>query len=101
MPCSQDAASVANGTAMGARSEAALLEHTRALQETMAANKDPKFQNSKFLQFLSKMTRGEVVLEDNRVLPFFFYFSLRILIFSPVNMALHEGRAVCRRAAFY
>lgn len=48
-----------------------MLEHTRALQETMAANKDPKFQNSKFLQFLSKMTRGEVVLEDNQVLPFF------------------------------
>ena len=54
--------------AAGGRSDAAMLEHTRALEQTMAANKDPKFQNSKFLQFLSKMTRGEVILEDNQVL---------------------------------
>lgn len=38
-------------------------------QEAMAADRDPKFQNSKFLQFLSKMTRGEVILEDNQARP--------------------------------
>lgn len=44
-----------------------MLEHTRALEATMQSNADPKFQNSKFLHFLSKMTRGEVILEDNQV----------------------------------
>jgi peroxin-5 len=43
------------------------LEQTRALASTLAANKDPKFQNSKFLQFVSKMSRGELLLEDNQV----------------------------------
>ena len=38
---------------------------TRALVETMAANKDSKFQNSKFLQFVSKMSRGDVVFEGD------------------------------------
>lgn len=34
---------------------------------TLSQNKDPKFQNSKFLQFLSKMSQGEVILEGNQV----------------------------------
>lgn len=44
-----------------------MLQHTRALEATMASNSDPKFKNSKFLQFLSKMSNGEVILEDNQV----------------------------------
>lgn len=63
----QDAASAAVPAAGSATSNAAMLEHTRSLQATMAAQADPKFQNSKLLQFLSKMTRGEVILEDNQV----------------------------------
>lgn len=43
------------------------MEQTRKLMDTLASNKDPKFQNSKFLQFLSKMSQGEVILEDNQV----------------------------------
>lgn len=45
----------------------AALEQTKKLAETLAANKDPKFQNSQFLQFVSKMSRGELILEDNQV----------------------------------
>ncbi|KAK9803033.1 hypothetical protein WJX72_010398 [[Myrmecia] bisecta] len=44
----------------------AALSQTRKLADTLAANKDPKFQNSKFLQFVSKMSRGEIILEDNQ-----------------------------------
>ena len=40
---------------------------TKRLAETLAASKDPKFKNSKFLQFVSKMSRGEIILEDNQV----------------------------------
>ena len=43
------------------------LEQTKRLADTLAANKDPKFQNSKFLQFVSKMSRGELILDDNEV----------------------------------
>ena len=32
-----------------------------------AASQDPKIQNSKFLQFVSKMSRGELIMEDNQV----------------------------------
>lgn len=44
------------------------MEQTRALAETMAVSNDPKFKNSKFLQFVSKMSRGEIILEDNQVI---------------------------------
>ena len=37
------------------------------LVETLAANPDPKFQNSQFLQFMSRMSRGEIVVEGNGV----------------------------------
>lgn len=43
------------------------MEQTRALAQTMAVSNDPKFKNSKFLQFVSKMSRGEIILEDNQV----------------------------------
>ncbi|GAQ79926.1 peroxin 5 [Klebsormidium nitens] len=47
--------------------QAATLDQTRQLAETLSQNKDPKFQNSKFLQFVSKMSRGELIMEDNAV----------------------------------
>ena len=43
------------------------LEQTKALADTLAADKDGKFANSKFLQFISKMSRGEIILEGNEV----------------------------------
>lgn len=45
----------------------AALDQTRSLVHTLSQNQDPKFQNSKFLQFVSKMSRGELILEDNQV----------------------------------
>ncbi|GER52742.1 peroxisomal targeting signal 1 receptor [Striga asiatica] len=47
----------------------AAMEQTRALAHTLAQNNDPKFQNSKFLQFVSKMSRGELTIEDNQFKP--------------------------------
>ncbi|KAI5077377.1 hypothetical protein GOP47_0007201 [Adiantum capillus-veneris] len=44
-------------------------EQSRIMAETLAQNPDPKFQNSKFLQFVSKMSRGDLILEDNQVKP--------------------------------
>ena len=43
------------------------LQQTKALRDTLASSQDPKFQQSKFLQFVSKMSRGEIILEDNKV----------------------------------
>ncbi|XP_022940955.1 peroxisome biogenesis protein 5 [Cucurbita moschata] len=45
------------------------MEQTRKLANTLAENNDPKFQNSKFLQFVSKMSRGELIIDDNQVKP--------------------------------
>ncbi|XP_075487135.1 peroxisome biogenesis protein 5-like [Primulina tabacum] len=47
----------------------AAVEKSRMLANTLAQNGDPKFQNSKFLQFLSKMSRGEMIIEDNQIKP--------------------------------
>ncbi|KAK9799703.1 hypothetical protein WJX73_000203 [Symbiochloris irregularis] len=47
-------------------SSAKALEQTRALADTLSRDANPKFQNSKFLQFVSKMSRGEIILEDNQ-----------------------------------
>ncbi|XP_047325272.1 peroxisome biogenesis protein 5-like [Impatiens glandulifera] len=47
----------------------AAMEQSRLLAHTLAKNNDPKFQNSKFLQFVSKMSRGDLVIEDNQVKP--------------------------------
>ncbi len=55
----------------GGRAEASgdALAQTRALAATLAADKDGKFANSRFLQFVSKMSRGEIVLENNEARP--------------------------------
>lgn len=50
-------------------SSLAAVEQTRMLAHTLAQNDDPKFQNSKFLQFLSKMSRGELIIDENQVKP--------------------------------
>ncbi|KAL8520864.1 hypothetical protein ACS0TY_011426 [Phlomoides rotata] len=47
----------------------AAMEQTRMLAHTLAQNNIPKFQNSKFLQFVSKMGRGEITIEDNHFKP--------------------------------
>ncbi len=62
----------AAGLGASAPHEAALQDgassaQTRALVQTLAANQEPKFQNSKFLQFVSKMSRGELIFEGNGV----------------------------------
>lgn len=43
------------------------VEHTRRLAEALSAETDPKFKNSQFLQFVSKMSRGELVVDGNAV----------------------------------
>jgi peroxin-5 len=43
------------------------LEHTRKLADTLSAETDPKFKHSKFLQFVSKMSRGEIIVDGNAV----------------------------------
>lgn len=43
------------------------MQQTRALRDTLASSSNPKFRHSKFLQFVSKMSRGEIILEDNQV----------------------------------
>ena len=62
----QEAASVP-AAVHEARMTGDVMTHTRALRDAISASKDPKFQNSKFLSFLSKMTQGEIILEDNQV----------------------------------
>lgn len=47
----------------------AAMEQTRMLAHTLAQNNDPKFQNSKFFQFVSKMSRGEITIEDSQIKP--------------------------------
>ena len=41
---------------------------TGSLVETMRANPDPKFQNSKFLRFVTRLNKGELVIEGNNVI---------------------------------
>ena len=40
---------------------------TKALADLLSRDANPKMKNSKFLQFISKMSRGEIILEDNEV----------------------------------
>ncbi|TYI41160.1 hypothetical protein ES332_A01G000400v1 [Gossypium tomentosum] len=47
----------------------AAVQWTRMLAHTLSQNSDPKFRNSKFLQFVSKMSRGELIIDDNQVKP--------------------------------
>uniref|UniRef100_A0A1D1Y2M2 Peroxisome biogenesis protein 5 n=1 Tax=Anthurium amnicola TaxID=1678845 RepID=A0A1D1Y2M2_9ARAE len=61
-------------TSMGQMDRAKMLnveamEQTRLLAHTLTQNNDPKIQNSKFLQFVSKMSRGELIFDDNQVKP--------------------------------
>ncbi|KAL4445746.1 hypothetical protein ABPG77_008945 [Micractinium sp. CCAP 211/92] len=58
----------AAGAAMRQRAaEGDALEQTKRLADTLASSSDPKVRGSKFLQFVSKMSRGELILEDNQV----------------------------------
>ncbi|KAK1293647.1 Peroxisome biogenesis protein 5 [Acorus calamus] len=57
------------GQMRGDMSHMAAMEQTRLLAHTLAQNEDPKFQNSNFLQFVSKMSRGELIFDDNQVKP--------------------------------
>ncbi|CAI9088096.1 OLC1v1022335C2 [Oldenlandia corymbosa var. corymbosa] len=50
----------------GVMPDMAAMEQSRMLAHTLAQNNDPKFQNSKFFQFVSKMSRGELSIEDNQ-----------------------------------
>ncbi|CAI9259296.1 unnamed protein product [Lactuca saligna] len=47
----------------------AAMEQTRMLAHTLAQNTNPKFQNCKFLQFVSKTSHGELTIKDNQVRP--------------------------------
>lgn len=43
------------------------LQNSKALVDVLSRDSNPKMQSSKFLQFISKMSRGEIVLEDGQV----------------------------------
>ncbi|PPS12952.1 hypothetical protein GOBAR_AA07689 [Gossypium barbadense] len=45
------------------------IQQTKMLAHTLSQNGDPKFWNSKFLQFVSKMSSGELIIDDNQVKP--------------------------------
>ncbi|PPR86052.1 hypothetical protein GOBAR_AA34643 [Gossypium barbadense] len=47
----------------------AAIQQTRMLAHTLSQNSDPKFRNSKFVQFVSEMSRGELIIDDNQVKP--------------------------------
>ncbi|XP_078163170.1 peroxin 5 [Carex rostrata] len=47
----------------------AMMEQSRMLAHTLSQNSNPKFQNSQFLQFVSKMSRGELIIDDNQIKP--------------------------------
>lgn len=53
----------------GNMSTLATMQHSQMLANTLAQSNDPKFQNSKFLQFVSKMSRGELTIQDNDIKP--------------------------------
>ncbi|KAL4859835.1 Peroxisome biogenesis protein 5 [Chlorella vulgaris] len=55
------------GSAMRQAAAGGALEQTKKLADTLAASRDPKIRSSKFLQFVSKMSRGELIMEDNQV----------------------------------
>lgn len=50
-----------------AQADAGTRQDTKALAEVLSKDTNPKMKNSKFLQFISKMSRGEIILEDNQV----------------------------------
>ncbi|CAM8985331.1 unnamed protein product [Rhodiola kirilowii] len=63
----QNQISLMNPMMAGNAPNLAAMQQTRMLAETMSRNNDPKFQNSKFLQFVSKMSRGELIMDDNQI----------------------------------
>ncbi len=48
------------------QSDAATQADTKALADLLSKDANPKMKNSKFLQFISKMSRGEIIVEDNQ-----------------------------------
>jgi hypothetical protein len=60
----QEAAASRHGTAMGSADAQAT---SARLVAALTADGHPKMKNSKFLQFLSKMSKGELMFEDNKV----------------------------------
>ena len=64
---SQAGAAASLGKADQQQDHAATLAQTKALAEHLAKDGNPKMKNSQFLQFLSKMSQGEIILEDNQV----------------------------------
>lgn len=57
------AAASVSGT--DSQTAAAAQGDTKALADLLSRDANPKMKNSKFLQFISKMSRGEIILEDN------------------------------------
>jgi peroxin-5 len=57
----------AAGSVVRRRAGGDTLEQTRRLADTLAASADPKVKASRFAQFVSKMSRGELIVEDNQV----------------------------------
>lgn len=49
------------------QAQAASQGDTKALADFLGKDANPKMKKSKFLQFISKMSRGEIILEDNQV----------------------------------
>lgn len=56
--------SAAAATEARAGDAADAMAATRRMVEVLSADTDPKMRNSQFLQFLSKMSRGELLLEE-------------------------------------
>lgn len=52
---------------MDSQTTAAARGDTKTLADLLSSDANPKMKNSKFLQFISKMSRGEIILEDNEV----------------------------------
>lgn len=61
----QEAAAASRHGSSAATADAAAT--SARLVAALTADGDPKMQNSKFLQFLSKMSKGELMFEDNKV----------------------------------
>jgi peroxin-5 len=63
----QEAAAVASTPEAAAAAAADARATSARLVDALTADGDPKMRNSKFLQFLSKMSKGELEFEDNKV----------------------------------
>eukprot|EP00883_Tetradesmus_obliquus_P013392 jgi/Sobl393_1/6343/SZX78416.1 len=63
----QEAAAVQSTPEAAAAAAADARATSARLVDALTADGDPKMRNSKFLQFLSKMSKGELEFEDNKV----------------------------------